>query len=399
MIKHVAFLGKSDNPCTHNRTPDGSIMRNLIFIIAIALALIFAVFSLFYRRWPRKSIRRLCVIGGLLCALALGYFWCSPAWSYPAVTGPYGVASAECTYTDDSRVEPYESDGSVRWLNVAFWYPANYAGDDNTCPLVVFSHGSFGTKESNVVQYRELASHGYVVCAIDHTYQCLSAVGPNSEKTGLDSGFMKQVMQANDDTPEQREKLVALFRDWMAVRTGDINFVLDTVLSRADADDGGEDGVYRLVDTKRIGVMGHSMGGAAALAVGRMRDDVSAVIALEAPFMGDVQGVTDSGFTWDDTPYPIPVLNVYTDNLWDRLDKSPQYAQNNAMLQDDRTDTQDIYVPGAGHMTLTDLVYEMPPLCLLFGQNILFNADTYGADISKAYLDFFDAHLKGGEQA
>lgn len=367
-------------------------MRNLIFIAASALALGFIVFSLAYKKWPRKSVKRLCVVSGAVCTLTLAYLWCCPAWRYPAVTGPYGVSSAEYTYVDHSRPEPYEDDGSARWLNVAFWYPDGYAGGEHTCPLVVFSHGSFGTRESNAVQYRELASHGYVVCAIGHTYQSLSAVGPNGEKTGLDSSFMKQVMRASDATPEQREELAGLFRDWMTVRTGDINFVLDTVISRADA---GEDGVYRLVDTGRIGVMGHSMGGAAALAVGRARGDIFAVIALEAPFMGDVRGVTDSGFVWDDAPYPVPVLNVYSDNLWGRLDALPQYAQNSAMLHDSRSDTQDIHVAGAGHMTLTDLVYELPPLCLLYGQDILFDAERYEADINRAYLDFFGQYLKG----
>ena len=368
-------------------------MRNLIFIVAIALLLAFTVFSLFYRKWPRKSVKRLCVLGGLVAVLALGYFWCCPVWSYPDVTGPYDVARADTTYIDESREEPYESDGSARWLNVSFWYPEGYAADAHSCPLVVFSHGSFGTRESNVVQYRELASHGYVVCAIEHTYHSLGTTGPDGERTGLDNGFMKQVMQADDDTPEKREQLVGLFKEWMEVRTGDINFVLDTVTAQTGA---GANGVYRLIDMSRIGVMGHSMGGAAALAVGRERNDVSAVIALEAPFMGDVQGVTDGGFVWDETPYPVPMLNVYTDNSWDRLAIAPQYAQNDAMLHDGREDTRDIYVEGAGHMTLTDLAYELPPLCLMFGQDMFFDVDTYEADINAAYVDFLDEYLKGG---
>ena len=78
-------------------------MRNLIFIVVIALTLIFTVFSLFRKKWPRRSVKWLCVAGGMVCALALGYFWCCPAWSYPDVTGPYGVATAACTYTDENR--------------------------------------------------------------------------------------------------------------------------------------------------------------------------------------------------------------------------------------------------------------------------------------------------------
>ncbi len=368
-------------------------MRNLIFIIAIALALAFLAFTI-VRKWRRKSVKRLLIAGSALGALALACFWCFPFWDYPATTGPYQVATVSATYTDESRVETYEDDGSARWLNVEFWYPADYEGGDNTCPLIVFSHGSFGSRVSNASQYRELASHGYAVCAIDHTYQSLGATGPDGETVGLDSGYRAQIMRSSDDTPEQREELVGLFREWMAVRTGDIGFVIDTVKALSEAD--GADGVYRLVDMSKIGVMGHSLGGAAALGMGRLRNDVSAVVALEAPFMGDVQGTDADGFVWDEAPYPVPVLNVYTDSSWDILATSPQYAQNNAVLHDDRADTQDIYVPGAGHMTLTDLVYSLPPLCLMFGQDMLFDADSYEADISRAYLDFFDKYLKGG---
>ncbi len=41
----------------------------------------------------------------------------------------------------------------------------------------------------------------------------------------------------------------------------------------------------------RIGVMGHSLGGSAALCIGRQRPDVQAVLALESPFMCDIEGV------------------------------------------------------------------------------------------------------------
>ncbi len=366
-------------------------MRNLINIILIVLSLGFAIISMF-RKKPKKSIKWFCAMGGFIAAFILGYVWYSPAWGFPDTTGEFQVGTAGDTYTDENRVETYEDDGSYRWLNVAFWYPDDETLNDHSCPLVVFSHGSFGSKESNETQYRELASHGYVVCAIDHTYQCLGTVSPDGEFVGIDGAFQSQIMQAQDDTAQQREELYGLFKKWMAVRTGDISFVLDTIISQADA--AAQDGVYRLVDTSRIGVMGHSLGGAAALGIGRMRSDISAVISLEAPFMCDVTGMKDGEFVWDDTPYPVPVLNVYTDSSWPILSSSPQYAQNSAILKDDRSDTQDIYVPGAGHMTLTDLVYSRPPLCLLFGQNMFFDADVYERNMNEAYLTFLDTYLK-----
>jgi len=95
----------------------------------------------------------------------------------------------------------------------------------------------------------------------------------------------------------------------MGIRMGDINFVIDHIL--AETKSSNIDRVYELIDTAEIGVMGHSLGGSAALGIGRMRGDVSAVIALESPFMYDIEGVKDGEFVFINEEYPVPVLNVY----------------------------------------------------------------------------------------
>ncbi len=61
-----------------------------------------------------------------------------------------------------------------RQVNVEFWYPSDGGGK---YPLVVFSHGALGIKTSNTSTFIELASHGYVVCSIDHPYQALFTRG------------------------------------------------------------------------------------------------------------------------------------------------------------------------------------------------------------------------------
>ncbi len=369
-------------------------MRNLFYIAAIALLLIVMGFGIFRKRMKARS-RAILIIGSFALAIAAFACWTSPRWEYPETTGPYEPAFVRCTYTDESRVELYESDGSHRWLNLDIWYPKDFTGEKNTCPVVVFSHGSFGVKESNVSLCRELASNGYLVCAIDHTYQCLSTTDAGGRKIKMDKGYRRQILRASDSSEESRTELYGLFREWMDIRMGDIHFVLDTILARAAAGDTGDGGVYLLADASRIGVIGHSLGGAAALGMGRARDDVRAVIALEAPFMYDVEGVTADGFSFNREPYPAAVLNVYTDSSWNLLGDSPQYAQNNAMRSDQSDTTEDYYVKGAGHMTLTDLALSKPPLCLTFGQDLFFHADACIRTVIQQYLDFLNRCLKG----
>ncbi|HRE28669.1 MAG TPA: hypothetical protein PK954_18640, partial [Anaerolineales bacterium] len=75
-------------------------------------------------------------------------------------------------------------------------------------------------------------------------------------------------------------------------RTGDIGAVIDWVKGGAP----GGAGVSGRVDPDRLAVIGHSLGGAAVLAMPRLRDDVDAVIALEAPALGDIVGAEGGAF-------------------------------------------------------------------------------------------------------
>lgn len=184
-------------------------------------------------------------------------------------TGEYSYTHSVLELTDTSRLEDYKSDGCFRKLSVLVYYPDSDGIENNTCPLIVFSHGGISTKTSNLSLYKELASYGYVVVSIDHTYHSLSTeVG--GKKIYIDSGYMKELI--TEDSHSDIENSYALFQKWMKLRTEDINFVLDTFIRNA-AEDGNS--FYALINVKNIGVAGHSLGGSAALGVARQRDDIN----------------------------------------------------------------------------------------------------------------------------
>lgn|GEM_PF-4659093 len=62
------------------------------------------------------------------------------------------------------------------------------------------------------------------------------------------------------------------------MRNKTTSLVIDTIL--LNAKENAAEPVYRLVNPEKIGVAGHSLGGAAALGIGRSRSDIGAVIAL-----------------------------------------------------------------------------------------------------------------------
>ena len=330
--------------------------------------------------------------------LALVFISMIPALVFPEhdlieTTGQFKVTTAQTTFTDPDRIETYSDSGNFRTLNVAFWYPQVGSGaTPPTFPLVVFSHGSFGIKTSNELLFNELASHGYVICSIDHTYQSLFTTNPDGSKTWIDMGYMKEV--SVQDAHTRKQQAYEFFQKWMGIRTADINFVIDTILSESGNSSAAQ--VYQLIDGSKIGVMGHSLGGSAALGIGRMRNDVKAVIALESPFLADIVGVTDNEFVFLNTVYPVPVLNIYSDASWGHLSEWPQYAENYRLLSDTQANAFNVYISAAGHLNLTDLALTSPVLTRILNQQSS-SRDSYETLklINRISLAFFDRFLKG----
>jgi len=312
-----------------------------------------------------------------------------PEYQALAPTGEYKVLSSSFTYIDSNRIETYTNTGEHRRLNVGLWYPQDV---NDKLPLIVFSHGSLGVKSSNLSLYNELASHGYVVCSIDHTYQCFYTTNNDGRTILIDRGYMQECFR--EDPRRDIQQSLEYYQKWMNIRTQDISFVIDTILAESVKSEASY--VYQLVDSNKIGVMGHSLGGSAALGIGRLREDISAVIALEAPYMCDITGVQDNEFVFLDQPYPVPVLNVYSDDTWGILSQRVQYRTNHAMLTDGNDTNYNVHLSGVGHFNLTDLSLTSPLLTKMLNMSKQeIPTEQCLREINKICLQFFDSYLKG----
>lgn len=329
---------------------------------------------------------------GIVLVIALGIVALFPPRQRLTPTGPYNVATARYTFIDQNRIEKFNDSSENRKVNVVFWFPEN-AKDSETYPLVVFSHGGLGTENSNESLYLELASHGYVVCSIGHPYHALWTKDEDGQVTFVSKEYFKDIQQ--EDAKNDKEQSYRFYQEWMKIRTGDINFVMDTILTNVA---NGMDGVYGLVDVTRIGVMGHSLGGSAALAIPRQREDIDAVIALESPFLYDILGVENDEFIWTDQFYPLPVLNIYSDSSWEHLSEWSQYARNYELLFNTSETVSNLYLPGRGHFSLTDLSLASPLLVqIMEGGEITRQNTEYLMEVNQACLDFFNRYLKDAE--
>jgi hypothetical protein len=134
----------------------------------------------------------------------------------PLPTGPYSVGTVPLHLVDRSRPDPVAGPGRYRELMASVWYPAGNvwryplalwmppaalraylvsggfeadvaaapvtAGHEGAplrrtggrLPIIVFSHGAHDHRSDTTIVVQELASHGYVVVTVDHTYDAFS---------------------------------------------------------------------------------------------------------------------------------------------------------------------------------------------------------------------------------
>ena len=363
-------------------------MRWIPLILLLALFSIISLIGNFIKAKGRPFRKRKAVFRGMGGALLLGVVLLPaivfPEYRHPAVTGEYAVATAQYTYVDESRIETYASTGENRKVNVAFWYPENAT---ETFPLLVFSHGFCGIKNSNESAFVELASNGYAVCSIDHPYHSFYTVDDTGKTTLVDAGYMGEYAALSDDKAEN----LKLFQKWMDIRVSDMNFVIDTILK-------GHGGIYDMVDSSKIGVFGHSLGGATAMGIPRVRQDIDAVINLDAPMMCELTGVENDWYTIKPEPYPVPLLHIYSQYLYDNgiLTDDGEYFENR-LVSATAPASYEVVFRGAQHMSLTDLALVSPVLANALDSGRKAEIDKYYCieTMNRIILEFFDCYLKG----
>lgn len=216
----------------------------------------------------------------------------------PVSTGPFGIGRVTVLYEDGSRIEPLDPKVGPRRILVNVWYPADasaskgiamaeyldvaafegvigadglkrqlgasyaavkagsvvthaavrapFAASLRRSPVLLFSPGGGMISELYTCQLEDLASRGYVVAAITHSYDGFLAVFPDGSHVAYDSKRWPQ-----QPSLEGEANLNQL--EWHA---DDIRMVLDE-LSRAPS----TLPFSGRLDLAHVGAFGHSFGG------------------------------------------------------------------------------------------------------------------------------------------
>jgi dienelactone hydrolase len=323
-----------------------------------------------------------------------------PGLRTPAPTGGRAVGTTALYLKDTSRPELWVPDVPYRELMVSLFYPAasprgtkarymtpdesrllladgdltdlpadllttvrtnavqdaRPAGRERSLPLVVLSPGHSKPRATLTSTAEDLASHGYFVAVIGHTYENVGQSFPDGRVTTC----------VTCETPKDESDWIRLNRG----RAADTSFVIDVLLDR-----------YRQIDPSRVAMGGHSAGGASA---------VSALLAdprIDAGFDVD-------GSTYDD----IPGTGLAKPFLL--LGRAEQYTPGTGGPAETWEDTwagltgwkRWLLVDGAKHVSFTDVGLLLEQMGFDTGATITAGR---AQAVTRTYLRaFLDQHLR-----
>lgn len=372
----------------------------------------------------KKSFQRLLsmavVVSGLFLSAHLNAM--HDKYEFPRLVGQHAVGTKLFYLTDVSRIDPETS--APRELAVQLWYPAaglsdrptilyadearegwkhlfqkdypactaeHLAGIDSiythaaldvaACttkapyPLIIFVHG-YGMSRGNYSFFCEqIASQGYVVMMIIHSY-------------------MVEFMRQSDGSTR-----VCTMRpcSLQVLETGvsDIRYALDHLHEHRDMLSEG------IINFGEIGIVGHSLGGSVAAQLCRCDERIKAAVSLDGPLFGR-----------DATrPFGKPFLLMQSDEfdvVFDdealiqdltTMSKAEWQRQSEAFFVNNGDVTYRICVPGAEHRSFNDSAILTDIFRRIFANNdIYLNAGTVDKhacmNIFWELMTFLDSCLK-----
>jgi len=313
-----------------------------------------------------------------------------PQFKPVEATGDYEVNTVSYTITDPDRVETFSDNGENRKVTIQFWYPENV---NEQLPLVVFSHGAFGFRGSNASTYDNLASNGYVVCSIDHAYHSFFTKQTDGTRVIANMEFINNAMSAQNGAFDE-QKTYEMSQEWLNLRLGDVNLVIEEIM--ANIEEANADEVYQLINPDKIGLFGHSLGGATAAELGRERGDIDAVIVIDGTMFGEEIRFENGKSVLNSNPYPVPLLNIYNDQHYIEATQNAE-SYSNLVATANAIDARQVVVMGSGHLNFTDLPMFSPFLASLLGTGEV-DSRYCIETMNQIVLDYFDFYLKEAKE-
>jgi dienelactone hydrolase len=256
-------------------------------------------------------------VGWCLLAAAAGEGLIFPVFKLPKPDGPFAVGTTVRHLIDTGRTVA-DTRGHPREVMIQIWYPAADSSGGRYAPYVldkrqlespndsyltlvrtdafldvpvsmaptrypvlIYSPSGRGQRFQNTFLAEELASHGFVVVALDHPYGSAVTLFPDGR---IIRGPIVNAPDVSSDDALARS--IRYLDRQLRMRVDDVRFVLQE-LARYDAPDSRDPLAGRL-DLERVGVFGYSFGGAVAAEACREDKRFKAGIDIEGSMWGSV---------------------------------------------------------------------------------------------------------------
>jgi hypothetical protein len=329
---------------------------------------------------------------------------------YPAdVTG----SEERCPYTESAAVPPPQGltkevrsalerlNGRLSSIKTYSYKNVPIRAGAGPFPVVLYSHGYWAGMNQSTILMEELASHGYVAASIGHSFETNSVTRADGNVIRFDPGnpeFMLRGGEREKSLPMERAlaqttdstELDSLFREIMAVRpktqeslatwAGDISFVIDMFgeLNRSHEIFKGR------LDLGRVGVVGHSFGGAASGQACLTDDRVTAGINMDGLQIGDMI----------DRPIAKPFVFMHHDNQ-----QAANVTPNINLFRRAKGPAYLIVIKGSGHYNFSD--FSLPALSevapLPRGALGSIEGKRFIGILNDCVVTFFDVYLRSNE--
>jgi predicted esterase len=288
---------------------------------------------------------------------------------------------------DTSRQElyPQNQPHSFRECMMHVWVP--HDEQQKQYPLILFSHGLGDTYNGMTYTYlcRTIASCGYVVASVSHTYGCKAIQFPDGRIA--DYNFYNRAMHYGHGGN--------LFDQEVEIWVDDMICALNECQKLNTSEN---EYLYNKIDMSRVGMIGHSLGGSTAIQMCRRDSRVAAAINLDGPLYG-----TDAM-----KPFSKPMLFIFGSSVLPSqitaLGKVPMHYAFNwrscfnmlwlpsldtfiALLS---SDVHKIVIEGIVHDTFTDYAFTPDPEI----QQWLIDGAVAHCAIVGYVCEFLDRYLK-----
>ncbi|HEY3812891.1 MAG TPA: hypothetical protein VGL66_06665 [Caulobacteraceae bacterium] len=292
----------------------------------------------------------------------------------PPPTGPFPVGRSHFVWTDEQRHEAASPNAAERRrLSVYVWYPAAHTAKCKAAPylpdldamtpylpievaqaipnvripacsdaplssaktrfpVIIFAGGDEFKALAYSALQMDLASHGYIVAAIDFPYNAPVVVFPDNTRITHVEEDAPLPPAAADSTEDPRQRQLEQAKAEFDYWAHDISFVERQLAAL----DGLSDSIfYHRIDTLRVGAFGHSRGGLAVFHACQLDTAIHACANLdgryrERPYpLSSPADAPHQPFLWIRGP-----VHVFTDDELTQRNVTRQQFQDEQSLRD-----------------------------------------------------------------